>query len=136
MTTTMTPSRILAAYRAVLELSNIILPYKAARSVMALKKRLADENDTVVDMEKKLAVEFGGEEIPGGAYEFPDVDTNVRFQEALKEAKEQEDDIRLPTVDLSKYTSLIRISPASIEALDGIVIFEKGPKQEEEDIDG
>lgn len=121
----MTPNQITAAYRAVLELSNIVLPYKAARSVAGLKKRLAEENDIVVDMEKKLVAQYGGEVRHGGACEFPDPDAAERFRAVLNEAREQEADIKLPTVDLSAHTGLIRISPAAIEALEGIVIFEK-----------
>lgn len=122
----MTPNQITAAYRAVLELSNVVLPYKAARRVTLLKKRLAEENDIVVDMEKKLVAQYGGEVRHGGACEFPDPDAAERFRVVLSEAREQEADIKLPTVDLSAHTSLIRISPAAIDALEGIVIFEKG----------
>lgn len=121
----MTPNQITAAYRAILELSNTVLPYKAARSVTVLKKQLAEENDIVVDMEKKLVAQYGGEVRHGGACEFPDPDSAERFRTVLNEAREQEADIKLPTVDLSAHTGLIRISPAAIEALDGIVIFEK-----------
>lgn len=121
----MTPNQITAAYRAILELSNTVLPYKAARRVTLLKKQLAEENDIVVDMEKKLVAQYGGEVRHGGACEFSDPDVAERFRTVLNEAREQEADIKLPTVDLSAHTSLIRISPAAIEALDGIVIFEK-----------
>ena len=121
----MTPNQITAAYRAVLELSNTVLPYKAARRVTLLKKQLAEENDIVVDMEKKLVAQYGGEVRHGGACEFSDPDAAERFRTVLNEAREQEADIKLPTVDLSAHTGLIRISPAAIEALEGIVIFEK-----------
>lgn len=121
----MTPKQVTAAYRAVLELSNIVLPYKSARSVATLAKRLAEENNVVADMEKNLVAEFGGKMRPGGVCDFADQNTAKRFQTALEAAREQEDEIRLPTVDLSEYTNLIRITPASIDALEGIVIFEK-----------
>lgn len=128
----MTSRQISAAYRAILELTGIVLPYAPSRGVMDLKKRLEAENDTVVAMEKNLVVEYGGEVHPGGQCDFSDTDTAQRFREALEEARDQADDIKLPTVDLSKYTNLIRISPAAIEALEGIVIFEKEPQKRHE----
>lgn len=132
----LTPAKVTAAYRAVLELSNIVFPYKPARSVATLAKRLAEENDIVADMEKKLAAEYGGEMQPSGVCDFPDPDTAKHFRDALEEIREQEAEIKLPTVDLSRFTSSIRISAASIEALEGIVIFERTPRPEEENTDG
>lgn len=132
----MTTTKVTAAYRAAMELSNIVLPYKPARSVATLAKRLAEENDIVADMEKKLAAEYGGKARRGGIFDFPDPETAKKFQDALEETREQEAEIKLPTVDLTGHTGLIRITPAALEALDGIVIFEHTPRPEEENADG
>lgn len=129
---TLTPKQVTTAYRAVTELSNIVLPYRAARAVAALKKRLAEENDTVAAAEKNLVKEYGGQVSPGGHCDFPDDDAAQRFNGAREAFLEQEDEIKLPAVDLSKHTSLIRITPAAIEALEGIVIFER-PEEESAD---
>ena len=122
----MTPKQITAAYRGVLELSNVILPYKVARRVTALKKRLAEETDTVSEMEKALAVRYGGELHADGTCDFQDAETTRQFNDELEKLRSEDDDIQLPHVDLSKYASAIRISPAAVEALEGIVTFEEG----------
>lgn len=127
---TLTPKRIAAAYRAITELSTIVLPFQPSRAVMALKKKLAEETDTVAAAEKNMVREYGGTVNADGRCNFPDEDTAQKFHAAREAWLEQEDDIKLPKVDLSKHTNLIRITPVALEALDGIVIFEK------EDTDG
>ena len=47
------------------------------------------------------------------------------FLKRRDEMMDQEDSITFPVVDLSKYTDMIRISPGALEALSGIVVFEK-----------
>lgn len=118
------PKQITAAYRAVQELCKIVFPYKTARGVATLCKRLADENNTVILVEKNLVKEYGGTVSADGHCGFPDNEAAMKFQEARNVWLEQEDEIELPKVDLSQNTSLIRITPAAIEALDGIVIFD------------
>ena len=48
----MTPTEVVAAYRAVVELSKAVLPYKTARQVAALNRALRAEHDTVVAAER------------------------------------------------------------------------------------
>ena len=119
----MTPKQITAAYRAALELSNIVLPYKEGRAVLNLKKRLAEEADIISACEKNMVKEYGGTVNADGRCNFPDEDTAQKFQAAREAWLEQEDEINLPKVDLSKHTNLIRITPAALEAMDGIVNF-------------
>lgn len=121
----MTPKQIVAAYKAIHELSGTVLPYRAARGVEALKKRLTEEFETVLEMERNLAEEYGGK-LGSGGYRFPDREQAERFRTIHNAAMEQEDDIPLPAVDLSKYTDMLRISPGAIEALEGLVIWEEG----------
>lgn len=120
----MTPNQIVKAYRAVNELTNTVLPYKAARGVTSLSRRLQEEFGVVAAMERAMAEKHRGR-LEKGTYRFPDNETAHSFSEEYKQAMEQNDDVELPIVDLSKYIDLIRISPGAIEALDGIVIFEE-----------
>lgn len=120
-----TPNRIVSAYKAIHELSGTVFPYREARGVAKLKKRLTEEFETVLGMEKSLVEEYGGK-CASGSYQFPDQDLAERFRQVYSAAMEQEDDIPLSAVDLSKYTDTIRLSPGAVEALEGLVIFEKG----------
>ena len=122
----MTPNQIASAYRGILELSHVVLPYKVARRIADLKKRLEAENDTVAEMEKNLAKEYGGTLHADGSCDFPDPETARKFNDELNEIRKQDDDIQLPKVDLTKYSGMIRISPAAIEGLAGIVVFDEG----------
>ena len=40
--------------------------------------------------------------------------------------QEENEEVSLPTVDLSKYTSMLTLSPSALDALEGIIIFERG----------
>ena len=122
----MTPNEVVAAYRAILELSKAVLPYKTARQVAVLNRALRAEHDTVVAAERALADKYGGAVSPAGSVDFPNADSAEAFNRERARFMEQDADIQLPTVDLSKHTNLIRLSPESICALDGIVEFEKG----------
>lgn len=120
----MTPSEIVAAHKAVVELSKTVLPFPVARKLAKLKKRLDDELSTVCDAEKALAEKHSGKVGRTGICDFSTEEDRAAFYEEEQEYLSQDDDtIRLPKVDLSKYTSIIRLSAASVEALDGIVDF-------------
>ena len=128
----MTPNEVVAAYRAVLELSKAVLPYKTARQVAALNRALRAEHDTVVAAERALAEKHGGTISTTGSVDFPDADSTEAFTKERSEFMNQDAEIRLPKVDVSKHTNILKLSPESICALDGIVIFE----QDEGDDDG
>ncbi len=123
-TITMTPNQILRAYNAARELSKIVLPYKAARPVVQLKRQLEDEFHTIAGMEDALLQEFSGKKEQNGQFRFPDNETAEAFLEKYNSAMEEPADIQFNRVDLSRYTDAIKISPASVDALDGIVVFE------------
>ncbi len=124
MTLTMTPNQILRSYNAARELSQLVLPYKAARSVVRLKRKLEDEFHTIAGMEDALLQEFSGKKDQNGRFQFPDNETAEAFLEKYNSAMEEPADIQFDRVDLSRYSDMIKISPASIDALDGIVVFE------------
>ena len=99
----MTPRKITEAHKAMMELAGIPFPFKTARQLAKLKSRLDEEYLTVYNMDQALVRDMGGEIKANGNYKFQD-------SEAL---------------NLSKYTDMIRISPGALEALEGIVAFEK-----------
>ena len=132
----MTPTEVVAAYRAVLELSKAVLPYKIARQVAVLNRALRAEHDTVVAAERALADMYGGVVSRMGDVDFPDADSMEAFNRERASFMEQDADIRLPKVDVSKYTNLLRLSPETICALDGIVVFERDVQEEEAETDG
>ena len=119
----MTPNQIVTARAAIQELSRVVLPYKTARQVARLKRRIDEEFEVVTSMEKAIVEEFGGS-MEGLRRKFPDESTAVAFDEKMRLYMEEETEIKLPTVDLSKYAENIRISPATIDALDGLVKWE------------
>ena len=47
--TSITPNEVLSAYRAIQELSKVVLPYKEARAVMNAKRALSTEFETVLE---------------------------------------------------------------------------------------
>lgn len=125
MTFTMTSDRITQAYKAIHELTSVPFPYSTARALMALKRRLKEEFEVVASMEDNLLASCHGTATPQGKFRFPTSEDAEAFADAHRELFAQQVDIELPTVDLSPFTSMFRITPGAVEALDGIVIFEK-----------
>lgn len=122
----MTPPQIMDAYKATLRLSNTVFPYKVARNVARLKRRLEEEAEIISDTEKAIIEKYGGTVDKNGHASVGDPEKANECAEELNDFRKQEDDIKFQVIDLSKYINTIRISPSDIEALEGIVIFEKG----------
>lgn len=125
----MTGTQIVGAYRAVRELLDVVLPYRASREIARLKKRLDEEFSTVLSMEQALVKKYGGESHENGKYHFPSPEDTKAFAEELSAAMRQEDHIKLPQVDLSPYSGLIRVSADAIEALEGLVVFDEAGEE-------
>lgn len=121
----MTPNGVKNAFKAIQELSGVVLPYKVSRNLSKLKKRLGEELDTVAGMEQALIKRYGGKIEKNGAIKISGADAQAFADEFNALMAQNDDSIKLPTVDLSKYTDMIRISPGAVEALEGIVIFEE-----------
>lgn len=120
----MTPTQIIAAHKAVLELCKTVLPFSAARQLARLKKQLDEEVNTIHDGEVAIVEKHGGKINQLGDCDFPSPENATSFVEERQEYFKQDDEtIQLPVVDLSKYTSVIRLTAESVEALDGIVNF-------------
>lgn len=120
----MTPNQIVNAYRYINDLSASVFPYTVTRDIVRLKRRIKDEFDTILSTEQGMVVKYNGLINKDGTYSFPDGEAAMQFAEEYEEFRGQDEDIALPTVDLSKYAASIRISAAAVEALDGLVIFE------------
>ena len=120
----MTPRKIIDAHRAIKEISGMCFPYKTARAVAALKRRLQEEADIVADAQRSLVEHYGGK-AKGNQVTFADEETVLEFQNHYNDFMNEDTEVNLPTVDLSKHTNMFCLSPDTIDALDGIVIFEK-----------
>lgn len=120
----MTPNKVVSAYRAIKEVSGMVFPYKTARAVASLKRKLQDEVDTIANTERALIEKHGGK-ANGLKIDFESHEKAVEFQAEYDGFMGQEAEIKLPAVDLSMHIDTLRLSPDNIEALDGIVIFEK-----------
>lgn len=121
----MTPRQVMAAFTATNSLATCTFPYTVARQVYKLKKRLIEELDTIVGIENAMVAKYGGESI-NGKYKFSEASTAEDFWKEYEAFLEQDSDIELPPVDVSDYSGLIHISATAMEALEGIVTFEKG----------
>ena len=122
----MTPQKIVEAYIAVQELSSIVLPFKTARKLAALRKNLKEAVEVVEEARCKIIEEFGGVEEQRGLYQFDDKDNSAKCSKALEDYMGDTDDtFTLPEVDLSDYTDQIKLSAGALEALEDIIIFDK-----------
>jgi len=116
---------VISAYKAVQELAGVRFPYKTAREVAALRRRLREEYETAAEREAKLAVEIGVETVETGQFRTNDPAKAADFRKQSEAQMEEEAEIDLPAVDLSAFSEMLRVSPDCLEALEGIVVFEK-----------
>ncbi len=118
--------KIIDAYGAICGLSKIVLPFKKARALTELKKKLKESFDVIQQAELTIVEEFCGEQTQNGIYQFKSDEDAIKCQKAIQDYMEQDDDsIELPTVDLSDYTDQIKLSASALEALEDIIIFDK-----------
>lgn len=121
----MTPIQIKKAFSAIRELEGTAFPYRTARSIAIMKKRLKEELDIVLEAELVIVREHGGE-LKDGSYKFKGPRAAKDCASELDRFNaEDNDDISLPEVDLSEYVDNLELSPASLESLEGIVIFDR-----------
>ncbi len=121
----MTPKRIVEAYQAVEQLSRNDFPYRVSREIAALRTRLREEFEIVAEMEDTLIEKHQGKPA-GNGIRFKDAGTLQAYQAEHGEKMGQTAEIDLPAVDLSAFADTIQISANGLEALEGIVLFEKG----------
>ena len=120
---------VIAAYKAILELAETRFPYRTAREVSALRRRLREEYETVAERELALAKELGVESTETGRFRTRDPAKAEEFRRRHEAQMDEAAEIDLPAVDLSEFTETLQVSPDCLEALEGIVAFErKGEK--------
>jgi len=112
------------AYKAVLELGMAPLPYRKAREVAALRRRLQEEYETAEERELQLAEELGLEVVDKTRVRTKDPIKQAAFLERREAQMEEAAEIDLPAVDLSDFTNILQISANGLEALEKIVKFE------------
>lgn len=116
---------VIAAYKAILELAEVRFPYRTAREVYALRRRLREEYEVVAERELTLAKELGVETLETGKFRTRDPAAAEAFRRRHEEQMNEEAEITLPAVDLSEFAETLQVSPDCLEALEGIVAFEK-----------
>lgn len=118
----MTPRKMVDINNALQELAGVPFPYKVARRLAALNKRVEAEMDTLIEMENSLLKKYGGKKTRG-KINFPDAEAADAYVDEREKMLDEEDDVSLPTVDLSKYIGGFTISARALAALDGIIVF-------------
>ena len=121
----MTPNQIKNAYRAIQELSGVVFPYRVARGIAALKKRLSEELEAVAAMESALVEKYGGNIDRSGSGKISGKEAQAFADEYNAMMAQDDESIHLPVVDVSKFADTLRISPDAVGWLEGMVIFEE-----------
>lgn len=116
---------VIAAWRAMEELAGVRLPYRTAREAANLRRRLREEYETAAEREMALAAELGVEILEAGRFRTRDPEKEAAFRREVERQMNEEAEIGLPALDLSGFADTLRVSPECLEALEGIVIFEK-----------
>lgn len=121
----MTPNQIKNAYRAIQELSGVVFPYRVARGIAALKKRLLEEVEAVAAMESALVEKYGGKIDRTGNAKVSGENAQAFVDEYNAMMEQNDESIQLPVVDVSAFADTLRISPDAVGWLEGIVLFEE-----------
>ena len=123
----MTANTLIAIQSGLSELDRLPFPYKTARRLAALSRQIREEIAVINKMELALVEKYGGKVDRAYNVTFPGKEAGAAFAEARAELMDEDnDDITLPTVDLSKYVDVIELTPRAAEALEGVIIFEEG----------
>lgn len=123
----MTANTLIAIQSGLSELDRLPFPYKTARRLAALNRQIREEIAVINKMELALVEKYGGKVDRAYNVTFPDKEAAAAFAEARAELMDEDnDDITLPTVNLSKYVDVIELTPRAAEALEGVIIFEEG----------
>lgn len=121
----MTPNQIKNAYRAIQELSGVVFPYRVARGIAALKKRLLEEVEAVAAMESALVEKYGGKIDRTGNAKVSGENAQAFVDEYNAMMEQNDESIQLPVVDVIAFADTLRISPDAVGWLEGIVLFEE-----------
>ena len=122
----MTPREIINIHNALNELSKTVFPYKIARKVAGLSKRVKEELEVINTQERAITNKYNGKYEPGGKINFPSTDAAVKFAKEFDAMMDEDVGIHLTPVDVSKYADTLQLTPQTIEALEGVIIFEEG----------
>ncbi len=118
------------AYTALTALSKQEMPHKAALAMVLAKKRLAPHVEFYVEKERELVETFAkrdekGDVIKTGENSFA-LDTNKDIGEYSRRSRELASTEIPEPIEPIKAPFPDKISPAHIEALEGIIEFEGG----------
>lgn len=124
--------KIIKAAPALGELKRLRLPYATARDIYTAHKTLEAEFSFYLEEERKLVSEFavkdenGNPKITSGGFvSFSNIAERNKYNERRAELCDMDANIELPTIKLTvEEMGNQLISPETMEALEGIVIFE------------
>ena len=119
----MTPRQIIEIYRALRELEDVVFPYKQAREIAGLCKRVNEEFELIVQQENKLAAKYNGKRDGHKRLVFDNAEHSEAFAVEYNEMLDGEIDVDLQRVDLSKYADRLQLSPRSLSALERVINF-------------
>ena len=122
----MTPKKIINIYAALSELNGVVFPYKTARKIAGLNKRIREEFEIILDQETALVKKYEGKRERDGKITFYNTEKAEKFAEEFEAMQNEDIDISFVPVDISNYADGLRLTPQSIEALAGVIIFEVG----------
>lgn len=118
----MTARQIIDAYKAVVPLCGVPLPFKKARELANLRNALKAEVDVITAQERATIERFDGKET-NGKIEFGNALAAQKYQDAMDEFLSGNADVDIPLVDLCGYTDGLEITADGISALSGIILF-------------
>ena len=122
----LTARRVVDAYAALNTIHfTCRLKYRDARKLSDLKKLFKERIGVIGQMESDLVKQCGGQILENGKLEFSEPTFAETFIGEHTKMFEEKDDVDFTPVDLSAYVDNIEIPVESIEALDGIILFDK-----------
>lgn len=122
----LTTRRIVDAYAALNAIHfTCRLKYRDARKLSDLKKIFKGRCDVIGKLETDLVKQCGGQIHEDGKIEFSEPEFAATFVGEHNKLFEETDDVDFTPVDMSSYIDNIEIPVESIDALDGIILFDK-----------
>lgn len=116
--------KLIMAYNAVGELTSAKMPVKTALFLYRLKQALEPAYQAEVSAERKLVEDYGAVVGEDGRVDFPNTESREGFIQSMVELNSAEVEIEIEKPAISTASIDGNVTMQTIEALDGLVIFE------------
>lgn len=121
----MTQREIIDAYNATDVLYKMRLPVRDAYNVFRLRKRLEPHYIFEMERERKMLEDLNGKIEPDGRITFQDMESALKFQDALIEADNMDVEEEIEPIHMQMDAlGTEQITPQDMEHLDGFIVFE------------